>query len=97
MKRNEVIQVRVSPDEKTEYEALAKALGMNVSEWVRSLASRQKDELHPREPIPSDPFGLPAATERAVGFKRLVAQIQGKKSCSPKEAEEEARKRLGME
>jgi hypothetical protein len=127
MKRNEVIQVRVSPDEKIEYEALAKAQGMNLSEWLRYLASQESMDVEQangyekenlgREPEPVKERPAKAVVEQveehapwtqmdeaqlkridaatAKRFKQEVARLQAK--MAPKEAEAEARKRLGME
>jgi len=41
MDRNEVIQIRVSHDEKRRYAAAAKKVFLSVSEWLRKIGDKE--------------------------------------------------------
>jgi hypothetical protein len=106
MKRNEVIQFRVTPEEKAELQELS---GGDMSRYIR-MKIWGADEMAKRAQAGEDLPGVPQVTVEALKdtkpvfddewkekqFKRLVAQLQGK-GRNLAEAEAEARKRLGLE
>lgn len=105
MKRNEVIQFRVTPEEKAELQELS---GGDMSRFIR-MKIWGVDEMVKRARAGEDLPGVPGPVVEALKdtepvfddewkrkqYKQIVAQLMAR---MPREqAEEEARKRLGME
>jgi hypothetical protein len=45
MERHQVIQLRVSPEEKLGMEKKSKSIGMTLSEWLRKIANEWKKNV----------------------------------------------------
>lgn len=87
VKRNEVIQVRVSPEEKAEILARAKTEGINISAAVRkALGSTAADG----SPATADTADVSAAKALEARVRQLVNA-----KTSPQRAERQARRELG--
>jgi len=105
MTKDARLEMRVSAEEKELLRVKAKESGQSVSDLLRQGVGLGREP----EPVKERPAKASVEEARPVGsaptpsadvplgFKRLVAQIQGRENVSQERAEETARKRLGMD
>jgi hypothetical protein len=98
MKRNEVIQIRVSPEEKAQISQGASARRETVSDYIRKKAVLIPDG--PPKPLTQGRKAEMADAVKDLGTKeakldRLITQLKGQGMTTPV-ARREAKKRLGL-
>jgi hypothetical protein len=83
--RTQVIQIRVSPDEKAAIRNRAEEYGQTVSDYLRECGLAE--DLDKPMPVPDEKDPM----EQTKAFKQMVAQIMGKENISQAAAEAKVR------
>lgn len=100
MKRNEVLQFRVTAEEKAQIEANAKEAAVTPSEWMRIRSLGHGGSLGrvalPEEPLESLSAEPEPSRTESPELTKLVKRFEAQPNVSPAQAQVRARRQLGL-